>query len=90
MARDVASASVAASVSSAFIRSSGAKACPLTMPMAAIVPRTSGLIASIGSSWMISFRFSKYEKSLGKTVLKALFDMLTNSVAAGFAASFSG
>jgi len=60
------------------------------MPMAAMAPRTSGPMASIGSSRMISFSLSKYEKSLGKTVLKALFDMLTNSVAAGFAASFNG
>ena len=59
MARDVALPSVAASVSSFFIRASGLNGWPLTMPMAAIAPRTSGLMASIGSSWMISLRFSK-------------------------------
>ena len=58
MTRDVASPSVAASVSSFFIRSSGAKGWPLTMPIEAMAPRTSGPIGSDAGAMSMRMRFA--------------------------------
>ncbi len=56
--REVALASATASVRIFFIRASGAKGLPLTMPMAAIGPISSGSSAVAGSCCTTSFSHS--------------------------------
>jgi hypothetical protein len=60
-----------ASVRIFFIRSSGSKGLPLTMPMAASEPISSGSSDVAGSSCTMSLRYSKKDESVGGTVLKA-------------------
>ncbi|MNR25275.1 hypothetical protein D3C85_1424140 [compost metagenome] len=73
-------ATTAASVSIFFIRSSGAKGLPFSMPMEANKPSVSGSIAALGSSCTTSFTSSKKLKSSECIVLRDFPEAFTKVV----------
>ncbi|MNG17429.1 hypothetical protein D3C84_1014160 [compost metagenome] len=81
--RDVALATTSASMRIFFIRASGAKGLPLTIPMAAIGPINSGSRLVAGSCCTTSFNISKYEKSFGGMVFITLPLPSWNAVGGG-------
>ena len=69
MVRPAALPTASASLRMRFIRASGAKGLPFTMPIAAICPAISGSIASAGCACTASFNISQKLKSEGGMVL---------------------
>ena len=86
----VASPTAAASVRIFFMRSSGAKGLPFTMPTEAQKPSVVASTASVGSLCTTSFNISQKRKSAGATMLNGLPVMLTKVSAGGLAACASG
>ena len=72
------------------IRSSGANGLPLTIPIAASWPISSGSVLPAGSSWTSSFISSKKLKSLGGIVLNAFPLPSTNTVSGTSAGAAGG
>ncbi|MNL27007.1 hypothetical protein D3C87_1485710 [compost metagenome] len=81
--RDVALATASASVRIFFMRASGAKGLPLTMPISAMGPINSGSRLVAGSCCTTSFNISKYEKSFGGMVFITLPEPSWNTVGGG-------